>query len=546
LDIDATQSLLIEEAKSDELIAALRCVAETTVNGNAKFSPKVHRDLARVIACRSYASAVLETCHLVVFASTCDAGGRYEPLFWDSGPARSGAFKAFVESAGPLAPSIRADPAGVAIDYGDGTFTVTFGRMAFLSAMVDFLMTALGYADMDDLLAPLSGGNVPDRAVVTKTANAVSRRIYDYLKTCLPTAQAQRKTRRIVDFLKRRSQSRIGPEDVDDAAVLDFWLEASTGGSEGADFKAYRTVFVTAARLGDALGHALERQRMDNPRSIGSDREAGEVDPGEVLEAVTQLDEKPDVLGLLDELPAASVKFLNGRETDVLEGLLIGCRPARTLVLSVLRNAVFGKAQARLTNHLRSKPDMKTLRRFIEEATITDYAKQVDTFETLRGHLDRVLLAALFALVRARRASAIDLLLGLYPKLDLKHLAQEFVEPGELGDNVVPLRGQTPSERFLDMLNVTERLDGELARIMGEARAAFRALSRKGFTEQDLEDEAIRDGFVAGAPALLTAHRDVTAFLDVRIEGFDYLSAFTDDSETFRRQFHILYGESDG
>ena len=545
MDINATQSLLIEEGKSDELIAALRCVAETTVNGNAKFSPKICRELARVIACRSYASAVLETCHLVVFASVCDAGGRYEPLFWDSGPARPGAFKAFVEAAVPLAPSIRADPTGVAIDYGDGAFTVTFGRMAFLSAMVDFLMTALGYTDMDDLLEPLTGGFVPDRAVVTETANAVSRRIYDYLKTCLPTAQAQRKTRHMVDFLKHRLQGRIGPEDIDDTVVLDFWLEASTGGGETADFKAYRTVFRMAARLGDALGHALERQRMDNPRSIGSDRQAGEVDPGEILDAVTELDEQPDVLELLEEPPAAGVKFLNGRETDVLEGLLTGCRPARTLALSVLRNAVFGKAQARLTNHLRSKPDVKTLGRFIDESAVTDYAGQVDDYETLRGHLERVLLAALFALVRMRRATAIDLLLGLYPDLDLKHLAQELTGPGVLGGNVVPLRGQTPTERFLDMLNVTERLDGELARIMGEARTAFRALTRKGFNDSDLEDEAIGNGFAAGAPALLTARRDVAAFLDVRISGIDWRAAFADDSETFRRQFHVLYGERD-
>ncbi len=546
MDIDATQSLLIEEGKSDELIAALRCVAETTVDGNAKFSPKICRDLGRVIACRSYASAVLETCHLVVIASARDAGGRYEPLFWNSGPARPGAFKAFVEAAGPGAPSVHADPAGVTIDYGDGAFTITFGRMAFLSALVDFLMTALGYADMDDLLEPLTGGGVPDRAVVTETANAVSRRIYDYLKTCLPTAQAQRKTRRMVDFLKRRSPGRIGPEDVDDAAVLDFWLEASTGGGEAADFKAYRTVFLTAARLGDALGHALERQRMDNPRPIGPDREAGEIDPGDVLDAVTQLDERPDVLGLLDAPPAAGVKFLNGRETDVLESLLAGCRPARTLALSVLRNAVFGKAQARLTNHLRSQPDVKALGRFIDTATVTDYAAQVDAYVSLRGHLERVLLAALFALVRARRATAIDLLLGLYPDLDLKHLAQELTGPDALGGNVVSLRGQTPTERFLDMLNVTERLDGELARIMGEARGAFRALSRKGFNESDLDDEAVRDGFAAGAPALLAARREVVAFLDSRLGGCDWRAAFADDSETFRRQFHILYGESDG
>ena len=119
---------------------------------------------------------------MVVFASACDAGGRYEPLFWDSGPARSGALKAFIETAGPLSPSVRADAAGVTIDYGGATFTVTFGRMAFLSSMVDLLMTALGYADMDDLLAPLGGGEVPDRTVVTKTANAVSRRTAESMR----------------------------------------------------------------------------------------------------------------------------------------------------------------------------------------------------------------------------------------------------------------------------------------------------------------------------------------------------------------------------
>ena len=97
-DTDTVQGVFAV-GRSPELVAAFHIVAEAAMDGEPKFSRAVGRDLAKVITCRVYAPAILELCHLVAIAEACDgAPGRYETLFWDTGPARNAGFRAYVKS----------------------------------------------------------------------------------------------------------------------------------------------------------------------------------------------------------------------------------------------------------------------------------------------------------------------------------------------------------------------------------------------------------------------------------------------------------------
>ena len=64
----STESMMLSGAASRELADAFDMLADTDVGGVPKFSPKVCREVAKVICCRTYATAVLELCHLIPVA----------------------------------------------------------------------------------------------------------------------------------------------------------------------------------------------------------------------------------------------------------------------------------------------------------------------------------------------------------------------------------------------------------------------------------------------------------------------------------------------
>ena len=169
-----TGELLIEEGKSGELIAAFQALQETTVNDGPKYTPKTCRELARAIACRNYGKCLLELTYLFVIAGACDRrGGRFESFFWESGPARASAFRGYIQESEPFPPGIRRTDGGVTVETDEEVFTITYGRMPFLSAFVEFLMTTIGYGVLAELTEPLQGP-VPPRAAIGEAAAALS------------------------------------------------------------------------------------------------------------------------------------------------------------------------------------------------------------------------------------------------------------------------------------------------------------------------------------------------------------------------------------
>ena len=111
---------------------------------------------------------------------------------------------------------------------------------------------------------------------------------------------------------------------------------------------------------------------------------------------------------------------------------------------------------------------------------------------------------------------------------------------------MVALRGRTAVERFLDGLNVPGGPDGELDGIATEARAAFRTLSRKGFSDDALREGPVREAFVAAVAPLLELRAEVARLVDGRLAAADWSIPFAEDRATFEDQFRILYGGAHG
>jgi len=471
VDFSAERQLL-EAGKSAELVAAFRCIEEAEADGQPRFAPAAVRELGRIVTCRTYGPVVHELAHLAAAALVVDPKGGYERLFWASGPARPARFAAFFAGRNlgdgrPGGRVARTDN-GIAVSYVDGSFGVAFGRMPVLAALIEFLVPAIGYAELDRALRPLGRPEATKKAV-SEAANALSRMIYDYLKAHLPSAQTQRKFQALTGFLEGRRGDGFTGDALADEDALAFWLDDGAHGQ--ADFKTYLAVHKAFAALVRALAHAGGRASVEGARAIGTDRAAGEVEPDHLrslADAIEQDERNP--LDDLAEPPAALIKFLNATERRALALLAETGRIARRLPLSQLRAELLAPVQDRMVEAQRRRSALAA-------ETALDGASYAGECERVRGlaaHVRRMMLAALHVL-----------------------------SPGGAG-----ARDGAPAGMLAAGAGVVDdKEDGA-----EEARRAYRGFSREGFGRE--AEPEIAAGFAAAAAPLAALSGLIGGFLD--------------------------------
>jgi len=542
LDTVSSENLILEEGKSSELSQCLQLIQETRVDDVDKYTEKTCRELARIIVCRTYAPVVHELCHMVVIAAHHGSpSGRYEELFWDCGAARSHAFRAHLTARPAHDTPVHIDSGEAQIAYGDKPFAVSYGRMPLLAALLEFLMTTLGYTDMDEALNPLLG-EVPDAVQVSEAAKDLSRRLYGYLQDHLPPVQTQKKNRSFLAFAVEHSGGALTPQNLNDDLVMDYWTENSAGADDTAeiDARTYKGVFDTARRLIRLLRFAEEKFRMGAALPIGTDRDGGEIDPAALEDAIAEIDDDHD--GDVEDILGGDVKFLNKRELGILGEAAHDPSVGGGLPRSILRAAVFGHAQSRLTQAQRAKAGAAETADLIEELPDSDYETRLADYAGLYDHIERMAIAGLHVLAQAGHSAAIPLALALRPDLDMAGIAPEDDEPDWADANVVSFQAATAGRRFFDHLQG----DGDLGRLGTEATAAFKSISRKGFSENEIADKAIITAFAEGTDALLALRGQLGTFIEKHAEPIDWARQFEADTPRFRNQFTLLYGGQDG
>ncbi len=547
---------------------AFRTVADTDLGAGPKYGPRVMARLAQIISARAYGRPLMELCHLVRVAER--AGGRHgwTGFFFGLQVARAAAFRGVLEEASRrgrgLGSGIGLEDGGVTLNYEDRPFTISYGRMPFLAALLEFLVTELGYQTVDEALASLR--DAPFRLdACGPTSNALSRAMYDRLKTHLPSAHAQRVFQRLVQHLARRSGGYFRLEDVDDAFVLSYWMAddvtasesgpvagrlAETNDSADEDIRTYQRAAEQVARFRSAFEAGLLCRELDRAATIGSDRAAGEVDPDAVLDALERHEAPIEPMDRLSEEPADRVKFLNRRETEQMEVLRVLGAQAIHLPVSALRIDVFGALQRRIVQAVRNRETPDTLARLIGCEDAPSYADRLEGWTHLAHHLERIGLAALSALVEGKRPEAILEVVERAPGFDPVRL-REVTDPArdtEDGDKIVSLRPNGLSEgavaAMVGALTQEEIAGADAVEVLARARTALRGLSRQGFVHGVRTQPEILEAMAAGAPLLRRLHRDLSRLRSAARSGLgpDPEAAFSEDRVCFARRFETFYG----
>ena len=420
--------------------------------------------------------------------------------------------------------------------------SISYARMPLLSALMEFLVTVLGYQELDDALQGMLDRG-PTAVAVSDTAKSLSRALYAFLNAHLPSAQTQRKFDRLTDYLAQRHDGDFDETAIDDEAVLGFWLAESAAGA--ADFRTFLAVFRSFVRLRQALILARDLHALTRPRAIGPEREAGEIDPADLQTAVEAVEESEDCLTRLRETCARRVKFLTKTETAELELMIEHRSVSRALALSLLRSEVFGAIQTRISQALRRRLPAEGLREMIEGSASDDYRRRRVRLDELHRHVDRILLASVHVLLRVRRWEALTIVIALRPDIDLRPLREQLLSAAG-PQNVVVLAGGELAERLLPGLEDPSIAGPAMASLLQDAKSAFKGLARQGFRDEEAQAPDVVEAFVAGIEPLLELRRELSAFIDhlsaVRLPETDWQSQFESDRQTFRRQFLMIYG----
>ncbi|MCK5276225.1 MAG: hypothetical protein KAR37_16340 [Alphaproteobacteria bacterium] len=526
MDVRQTAQRILEAGKSAELSASLLAIAEMTVpGGELKYPPRTCRELARIVVCRNYAKSVLQLCHLINAADACARRNEsYERLMIGVPLATPRNFRdhlsVMLSGQGWRRPGFTVEPAGIAIAYGGGAgFRVSFSRMPLLAALLEFVIGMQGYAATDDIFAEMLAGSANEVAI-GEAANALSRRIYAYLSDHLPTVQNMGKFNRILEFLGERSEG--GEVEIGDPAILDFWLkQPSAAPSDEGGLRTFRGVLDAFIAFIRSLELAADRQGALNAAPIGGDAESGEIDPDSLAGLMDAPGQWRSPLPLLEDDPAARVKFLTSREKEALRLLMKMGPMARSLPMSLLRAEIFGPAQSRLTQALRRRATSNELRTLLRLDDIADYGAQSEQMRKLQRRIGKAMLASLHVLLRDRDIAA--------------------------SGNIGTLRAEDPAALFetISQDPAPPPLAGA-ERVMDEAARAFRDISRKGFSDEAIEEPPVMEAFRCGAGVMQAISRETEGFLDTisRLDGDspDLAGWFHRDREKFRNQFKRLYG----
>lgn len=528
----ALENLNLEEGKSDALRNALACISEASAtDGGPRYATRICRALGRIIVCRSYAKPLMELSHLIVCASARD--GQFEDVFWGIERASVGEFRRSFAEFEKISPYVMVADDGVTHKLSDGAFQISYGRMPFLAALLEFMIMALGYQKIDDLTKPLRHGALNETAVLD-VAKALQRCLYRYLKDHIPPAQRQRRERHFLGYVVEHCGNRHGADAISDDVVLAYWVAFAD--KDDIEAKTYRGVYETASRLITALDGAQDRLAGSRAAPVGTDYEAGEIDPMDT-DAVTSLfDEGQNPLTRILETCTEMVKFVNANEADLFSDIPMTTSTGRRLPVSVLRNAVFGAAQLRMTTALRRKTSMDNL---LPNQPSALYLARLLKYRDSIEITERLALAAFWLLHQEHRTEAINLALKLAPDLNWEALLGGADE--DYVDNVVSLAVSNAVQNFF--MTEARAKGNELEAFLADAKRAWRSVNREGFKDPspsvvDIVEEAV--------PDVLRLIEGVHKFLERDTHGIDWGHYEKIDQKTFGQVLNILYDLNTG
>jgi len=355
-----------------------------------KYATKTIDKLAQYLLCRNYGKACLELAYLcwpIVRHQEHSKGLLH--FFWIEEAITPTHFR---HSIAPLtklnscAPLVSLNEMGMLIRSAKQTFTISASRVMLLSALLELLVSNI-QGTLEDIESHL-------------LASYLQKKLYEFLKPHLPTANLQQKYRYIHQWVSENSDT----EKLNDDAVLKFWT--SSIDEEG--YVKFESAFV------DIIDYQFAYEQVNVSREIahgqtdlpivGADNSADEDEQssavwlyGTVFEANREILTPPT--WLVDQ-----PKFVTKKEYAYVALLFELRQSATQFPLSVMRTEVFGRWQNTIIQQDRDKNMV-----VIDEPD-QDYAMYLQLLDSWRKQAANTLLCCAAILYEQKDARCLTLL----------------------------------------------------------------------------------------------------------------------------------------
>lgn len=322
---------------------------KTEMSQQYKYASKTIDKLAQYLLCRNYGKACLELAYLcwpIVRHQEHSKGLLH--FFWIEEAITPKHFRfriAPLTKLNSCAPLCSLNEIGLVIRAAKQTFTISASRVMLLSALLELLVSNI-QGTLEDIESHLS---TSDEKCVGILASYLQKKLYEFLKAHLPTANLQQKYRYIHQWVSENCNA----EKLNDHAVLKFWT--SSINEEG--YVKFESALVDIIDYQFAheqvkVSHEIARGQTDFPivdlANSEDDQNSAVCLYGSVFEAN---EEPPTPPTWLVEQP----KFVTKKEYAYV-ALLFELRQSTTqFPLSVMRTEVFGRWQNTIIQHCRDK-----------------------------------------------------------------------------------------------------------------------------------------------------------------------------------------------
>jgi hypothetical protein len=516
--MDDATTIMSRSGASGEMVADFRAIADVTApDGAPKYPPvPVIRWLARVMAGMGGGPnkdmPVFELCHLVQALNAADDGtppaDRRMSFFFGIETARPLLYRAWFRERVAGLPNDRVELGAedLAITYPDGSFTVRFGRMPYLSALYEFLSGMNGFAHFDlinQVFDEMGDASVSFRHV-QDVSNRIATELRRYRRNSLPRVQYDEKFDKVFAFLAADgAASRLR---ITDRNILDFWQIHS----ESMEYRRYKTVFDLFVAMVQSLDEADQSAGVAHAASLGPGREHQEVEASaDGADIWENRNDWTSPLAVLDAI-GGDINFLKKRrERAPIEALMSYGPIAQRLPHAFLRLDAFGPVQTAITTDLQVKRGAESVAARLTCKDVEPYLEKKERLNEILEHVRQLQKASLHA-IYVGEAAEDETVVTLFPE----------------------------ESHDVDALTLARE----------DAAKAFRTLTRKGFDEALLLDPNHVQAFRDAAGALLRIDAQLDHFLVTmsRLDGSaeNLASRFDEDRETFSHQFQTLYGET--
>ena len=357
---------------------------QTKLNGELKHKNKksVIKTFALFLT-HNYGSAIYELCNFLKYLENTELS-LYDIMILDANDIAKKIKKNELRSNISLSSKIE-------FKIENKSFDIYFTRIHTYIIILDFIEEFLGLEEILKLEENLKASNTYES--LQKISNNISRQIYNYLKTLLPSSHLQNFSTAISNQIlsnKESNDAEILSDDITDEFILNFWINSKDLISEQ-EIKTFTLAadFCLNYKKSIRLNSIYNLEYKDQINNVDSQTFITNENIDDFLNQVTDENENniSKFFDYLENLNIQKINILKKNELNEIKNFVKYQETAYELPLTILRIVIFGSIQNKIIEASRRKNNTSK-NKILNDEYFNEYKKQVGVYNDFLHNLN--------------------------------------------------------------------------------------------------------------------------------------------------------------